>query len=168
MRAIGQSWDIPTGSSSLQSLLWLMAVLYIDIVSKQQALRRQSVVLLAGARPAACSTRAATVWQYLSSLLNRPPVVDCNLVFASQVVNGMFAATTGKIDDRWRQFMGFQISRTRQIFADAEAGVDQLAPDARLPVWCDCFSTPRAHPLYRLVTRLRQNTWYLTPCSEII
>lgn len=60
----------------------------------------------------------------------------------------MFAATTGKIDDRWRQFMGFQISRTRQIFADAEAGVDQLAPDARLPVWCDCFSPPRAHPLH--------------------
>ena len=54
----------------------------------------------------------------------------------------MFAATTGKIDDRWRRFMGFQISRTRQIFADAEAGVDQLAPDARLPVWCDLSWNP--------------------------
>jgi len=53
----------------------------------------------------------------------------------SDVVSGMFAATTGKIDDRWRRFMEFQIGRTRQIFADAEAGVDQLAPDARLPVW---------------------------------
>lgn len=53
----------------------------------------------------------------------------------SEVVGGMFAATTGKIDDRWRAFMHFQIKRTRDIFANAEAGVDQLAPDARLPVW---------------------------------
>ena len=52
-----------------------------------------------------------------------------------QVVNGMFSTTTGRIDDRWRRFMQFQIKRTRYIFASAEAGVDQLAPDARLPVW---------------------------------
>jgi 15-cis-phytoene synthase len=52
-----------------------------------------------------------------------------------QVVNGMFSTTTGRIDDRWRRFMQFQIKRTRDIFASAEAGVDQLAPDARLPVW---------------------------------
>ena len=55
---------------------------------------------------------------------------------AAQVVNGMFAATTGLIDDRWQRFMQFQIERTRQIFAEAEAGVNLLAPDARLPVWC--------------------------------
>ena len=48
----------------------------------------------------------------------------------------MFAATTGLIDDRWQRFMQFQIARTRQIFAEAEAGVNLLAPDARLPVWC--------------------------------
>ena len=53
----------------------------------------------------------------------------------TQVVNGMFSTTTGRIDDRWRRFMQFQIKRTRDIFASAEAGVDQLAPDARLPVW---------------------------------
>ena len=55
---------------------------------------------------------------------------------ATQVVSGMFAATTGLIDDRWQRFMQFQIARTRQIFAEAEAGVNLLAPDARLPVWC--------------------------------
>ena len=47
----------------------------------------------------------------------------------------MFAKTTGTIDDRWQRFMEFQISRARDIFADAEAGVDFLAPDARFPVW---------------------------------
>lgn len=58
-----------------------------------------------------------------------------------QIVNGgMFSPTTGKIDDRWRRFMTDQIRRTRVIFADAEAGVDQLAPDARLPVWCEFIS----------------------------
>lgn len=47
----------------------------------------------------------------------------------------MFSTTTGRIDDRWRRFMKFQIQRTRDIFKSAEDGVDQLAPDARLPVW---------------------------------
>ena len=55
---------------------------------------------------------------------------------AAQVVSGMFAATTGLIDDRWQRFMQYQIARTRAIFAEAEAGVNLLAPDARLPVWC--------------------------------
>jgi len=58
----------------------------------------------------------------------------------------MFAATTGLIDDRWQRFMQFQIARTRQIFAEAEAGVNLLAPDARRPVWCALrsFATPLA------------------------
>eukprot|EP00887_Chlorella_sp_A99_P004022 scaffold11.g4022.t1 len=52
-----------------------------------------------------------------------------------EVVRGMFAASTGKIDDRWRAFMGFQIERARALFADAESGVNLLDKDARWPVW---------------------------------
>ncbi len=52
-----------------------------------------------------------------------------------QVMSGMFAASTGKIDDRWRGFMKFQIARARQVFNDAEAGVNFLDKDARWPVW---------------------------------
>ena len=51
------------------------------------------------------------------------------------VVNGLHAPTTGKMDDRWRRFMAFQISRARQVFADAEAGVNLLQSNARWPVW---------------------------------
>ncbi|GMH43731.1 hypothetical protein BSKO_11653 [Bryopsis sp. KO-2023] len=53
-----------------------------------------------------------------------------------EVLRGsLFAPTTGKIDDRWRNFMKFQIERARQCFADAEAGVNALDEDARWPVW---------------------------------
>ena len=52
-----------------------------------------------------------------------------------QVMRGMFAASTGKVDDRWRAFMAFQIDRARRIFAEAEAGVNLLDKDARWPVW---------------------------------
>lgn len=41
----------------------------------------------------------------------------------------------GVIDDRWCQLMQFQIRRARQFFADAEAGISTLSPDARFPVW---------------------------------
>jgi phytoene synthase len=41
----------------------------------------------------------------------------------------------GVIDDRWCQLMQFQIRRARQFFADAEAGISALSPDARFPVW---------------------------------
>jgi 15-cis-phytoene synthase len=44
-------------------------------------------------------------------------------------------ATTGAVDERWVRFMRFQIERARACFADAEAGVGALAPDARWPVW---------------------------------
>lgn len=53
----------------------------------------------------------------------------------SEVLSGMFARSNGRIDDRWRAFMKFQISRARQYFADAEAGVNLLQKDARWPVW---------------------------------
>ncbi|KXZ41797.1 PSY protein [Gonium pectorale] len=52
-----------------------------------------------------------------------------------ELLKGLHAPTTGKIDDRWRRFMTFQIERARQYFADAEAGVDLLDPKARWPVW---------------------------------
>jgi len=39
------------------------------------------------------------------------------------------------VDPRWAEFMKFQIARARACFADAEAGVGALAPDARWPVW---------------------------------
>lgn len=48
---------------------------------------------------------------------------------------GMYSPTNGRIDDRWRRFMQFQIARARQLFADAEAGVDLLDEKARWPVW---------------------------------
>lgn len=52
-----------------------------------------------------------------------------------EVLRGMFAASTGKIDDRWHAFMSFQIQRARDIFKEAEAGVNLLDKDARWPVW---------------------------------
>jgi phytoene synthase len=41
----------------------------------------------------------------------------------------------GVVDDRWCKLMQFQIRRARQFFADAEAGINALSPDARFPVW---------------------------------
>ena len=58
-----------------------------------------------------------------------------NLDICVQVNIGMFAPSTGKIDDRWQQFMQFQIKRARQYFGQAEAGVDFLDKNARWPVW---------------------------------
>lgn len=53
-----------------------------------------------------------------------------------EVLNGtLFAASTGRIDDRWRSFMQFQIARARQIFTEAEEGVNLLDAEARWPVW---------------------------------
>lgn len=51
------------------------------------------------------------------------------------IISGLHSPSTGKIDDRWRRFMRFQIKRARQIFTDAEAGVDLLDEKARWPVW---------------------------------
>lgn len=57
----------------------------------------------------------------------------------AEVLRGMFAPTTGRIDDRWRRFMQFQIARARQVFEEAEAGVNFLDRDARWPVWYVVF-----------------------------
>lgn len=48
---------------------------------------------------------------------------------------GMHAPSTGKMDDRWRSFMRFQIKRAHQFFEDAKEGVDMLDGKARWPVW---------------------------------
>ncbi len=41
----------------------------------------------------------------------------------------------GVVDERWRQFMQFQIERARKFFIQAETGLRFLIPDARWPVW---------------------------------
>lgn len=48
---------------------------------------------------------------------------------------GLFARTTGEVDDRWKQFMDFQITRAREYFVISEAGVNFLDGNARWPVW---------------------------------
>ena len=52
-----------------------------------------------------------------------------------EVLAGMHSPSSGRIDDRWRQFMKFQIARARQLFLEAEDGVDFLDDKARLSVW---------------------------------
>lgn len=66
------------------------------------------------------------------------PVEDLDRfgISEDEVLKGtLFAPTTGEIDDRWRNFMKFQIARARQYFQAAEDGVNALAADARWPVW---------------------------------
>jgi len=41
----------------------------------------------------------------------------------------------GKLDDRWRALMQFEIDRARQYYAEAERGITALHVDARWPVW---------------------------------
>ncbi len=40
----------------------------------------------------------------------------------------------GRVDDRWRAFMRFQIARTRRLYAEAMPGIRLLAPDGRLAI----------------------------------
>lgn len=47
----------------------------------------------------------------------------------------------GRVDDRWRQFMRFQVQRTRRLYAEAWPGIGWLAPDGR-------FSAGAAAGLY--------------------
>lgn len=61
--------------------------------------------------------------------------LDAFNIKEEDVMRGMFAPTTGRMDDRWQAFMAFQIERARQCFAEAEAGVNLLDKDARWPVW---------------------------------
>jgi phytoene synthase len=56
-------------------------------------------------------------------------------VASLQVLAGLFARTTGEVDDRWKQFMHFQISRAREYFEASENGVNYLDANARWPVW---------------------------------
>lgn len=41
----------------------------------------------------------------------------------------------GVVDDRWREFMTFQIHRARKFYNDAERGIRALNRDSRWPVW---------------------------------
>ena len=50
-----------------------------------------------------------------------------------QVLGGLHKS--GKTEGKWRNFMEFQIRRTRDIFRESESGVDWLDQSARLPVW---------------------------------
>ncbi len=40
----------------------------------------------------------------------------------------------GQVTDRWREFMRFQIDRTRQLYAESEAGIAMLDPDGQLAI----------------------------------
>jgi phytoene synthase len=50
----------------------------------------------------------------------------------------------GRIDDRWRSFMRFQIGRTRQLYAEAMPGIALLDSDGR-------FAIAAAADLYRRI-----------------
>jgi phytoene synthase len=40
----------------------------------------------------------------------------------------------GILDDRWREFMKFQIERNRELYAEAEPGISMLDPDGRFAI----------------------------------
>ena len=40
----------------------------------------------------------------------------------------------GIVDDRWRNFMRFQIARTRQLYEEAWPGISMLAPEGRVAI----------------------------------
>ena len=50
----------------------------------------------------------------------------------------------GQVDDRWRNFMRFQITRTRQLYEEAEPGIAMLNADGR-------FAIAAAADLYRAI-----------------
>lgn len=59
----------------------------------------------------------------------------------------------GIVDDRWRQFMRFQIARNRQLYAEAWPGIQLLNPDGR-------FSIAAAADLYRAILEDIENHDY--------
>ncbi|QQE66650.1 phytoene synthase [Leptolyngbya sp. BL0902] len=59
----------------------------------------------------------------------------------------------GVVDDRWRALMAFEIDRARHYYAEAEAGISQLSPDARWPVWA-------ALDLYRQILDVIEENGY--------
>jgi phytoene synthase len=40
----------------------------------------------------------------------------------------------GRVTDRWRDFMRFQIERTRRLYTEAEPGIRMLEPDGRMAI----------------------------------
>jgi phytoene synthase len=40
----------------------------------------------------------------------------------------------GAVDDRWRDFMRFQIARNRRLYAEAQPGIALLDPDGRFAI----------------------------------
>ena len=50
----------------------------------------------------------------------------------------------GRVDDRWRAFLGFQIARNRRLYAQAMPGIALLHPDGR-------FAIAAAAGLYRAI-----------------
>ncbi len=50
----------------------------------------------------------------------------------------------GRVDDRWRAFMAFQIERNRRLYAEAWPGIQLLPPDGR-------FAIAAASELYRRI-----------------
>ncbi len=59
----------------------------------------------------------------------------------------------GVVDDRWRALMAFEIDRARHYYAEAEAGISLLSPDARWPVWA-------ALDLYRQILDVIEENGY--------
>ena len=59
----------------------------------------------------------------------------------------------GVVDDRWRALMAFEIDRARHYYAEAEAGIRLLSPDARWPVWA-------ALDLYRQILDVIEENGY--------
>lgn len=50
----------------------------------------------------------------------------------------------GRVDDRWRDFMVYQIERNRRLYAEAQPGIQLLDPDGR-------FAIAAAAELYRAI-----------------
>jgi phytoene synthase len=51
---------------------------------------------------------------------------------------------TGNVDDRWREFMRFQIERNRSLYSEALPGIAMLDPDGR-------FAISASAELYRAI-----------------
>jgi phytoene synthase len=61
----------------------------------------------------------------------------------------------GRVDDRWRAFMRFQIERTRRLYDESWPGIRMLDPDGR-------FATAAAAQLYRAILEDIENHDYDT------
>ena len=50
-----------------------------------------------------------------------------------------YDVAAARVDDRWRNFMGFQIARARRLYAEAMPGISLLHPDGRFAVAAAAF-----------------------------